>query len=192
MRFADEVVLDRRPVVAVGRVDRHGAEAQPVRRLDLVAHQAEQRAHDQRGAVALVAPHARGDPVDEALAPARPLHDERARAVPDDRLDRLALALAERRARAEHRLEVGLEGVRRGGLDIEGHVGSIRLVVAHPVPGPTPGPAPRPPRAQQGVGRCYGRVSGRSRRSTPGFIRRRACDRTTESLPRCAWSVTGP
>ena len=54
---------------------------------------------------------ARGDPVDEALAPAGPLHDERPRAVPDHGLDRLALALPERRTRAEHGLEVRLEGV---------------------------------------------------------------------------------
>ena len=121
---ADEVGLDGRPVVAVGGVDRHGAQPQPVRGLDLVAHQAEQRAHDQRRPVALVPPDPRGDPVDEALAPARPLHDERPRAVADHGLDRLALALAERRTRAEHGLEVGLEGVRSM-VWVVGHAGSI-------------------------------------------------------------------
>ena len=110
-----QVLLDRRPVVAVGGVDRHGPKAEAVRGIDLVAHQREQRADDQRRAVAGVAPDPGRDPVDEALAPPRPLHDERPRPVAHDRLDRLALALAERRARAEHRLEVGLEGIGGGG-----------------------------------------------------------------------------
>ena len=60
-----------------------------------------------------VAADARRDPVDEALAPARALDDERALAVLRDRLDRLALALAERRAGAEHGLEVALREVVR-------------------------------------------------------------------------------
>jgi hypothetical protein len=45
--------------------------------------------------VALVTTDARRDPVDEALAPARALDDERPLPVADDRLDRLALPLAE-------------------------------------------------------------------------------------------------
>ncbi len=110
----DQVLLDRRPVVAVRGVDRHGSESKPVRGLDLVAHEAQQRRHDQGWAVACVPPDAGRDPVDEALAPPRPLHDERPRPVPDHRLDRLALPVAERGARAEHRLEVGLERVGDG------------------------------------------------------------------------------
>ena len=105
-RVGGEAVVDRVPLLDVARVDRRGAEAQPAGHRDLVAHQRQQRADDQRRPVALVAPHARRDPVDEALAPARALDDERAAAVLDDRLDRLALALAERRVRAEHGLEV--------------------------------------------------------------------------------------
>ena len=53
MRSRTRSLLDGRPVVAVRGVDRDGAEAQPVRGLDLVAHQAEQRADDERGPVAL-------------------------------------------------------------------------------------------------------------------------------------------
>ena len=122
MRSCGEVLLDGRPVVAVGRVDRDGPEAQPVRGIDLVPHQAEQRADDERGAMTLVPAHARGDPVDKALAPAGPLHDEGAGAVPHDGLDGLALALAEGGGGAEHGLEMGLERVRGGG----GHGGSMR------------------------------------------------------------------
>jgi hypothetical protein len=63
--------------------------------------------------VALVAADPRRDPVDEALARARALNDERPVPVPDDRLDRLALALAELGIGPEHGLEVVVE--RRGG-----------------------------------------------------------------------------
>ena len=91
------------------------AQPEPAGHRDLVAHQREQRADDERRAVALVAQDARRDPVDEALAPARSLDDERPAAVADDRLDRLALAFAELGVGAEHRLEVSLQGgVGRG------------------------------------------------------------------------------
>ncbi len=60
-----------------------------------------------------IAPDAGGDPVHEALAPARALDDEGAVAVLGDRLDRLALAVAERRLWAEHGLEVLGEEVHR-------------------------------------------------------------------------------
>jgi hypothetical protein len=56
--------------------------------------------------VALVAANAGRDPVDEALAPAGPLHDECPRAVVDDCLDRLSLAFAKLRVWAEHRAKV--------------------------------------------------------------------------------------
>ena len=81
------------------------------RHRDLVAHEREQRADDQRRTVALVAADAGRDPVDEALAPARPLDDERPFAVLRDRLDGLALALAKGRVGAEHGLEVALQEV---------------------------------------------------------------------------------
>ena len=107
--------MDRRPLLDVARVDRRGAQPEPAGHRDLVAHQRQQRADDQGGPVALVAAHAGRDPVDEALAPAGALDDERAAAVLGDRLDRLALAVAERRVRAEHGLEVLGQVVHRRG-----------------------------------------------------------------------------
>ena len=55
--------------------------------------------------------NAGGDPVDEALAPARALDDEGPGAVAHDGVDRLPLAVAERRPGTEHRLEVALDRV---------------------------------------------------------------------------------
>ena len=86
---------ERRHSSMLPGVDRRRRAGRGARGLDLVAHQGEQRGDDERRPVARLAPDARGDPVDEALAPARALHDERARAVADDRLDRLALTVAE-------------------------------------------------------------------------------------------------
>ena len=101
-----EALVDRVPFVGVARVDRRGAEAEAPGHRDLVAHQRQERADDQGGSVTLVAADPRRDPVDEALAPARPLDDEGSVTVLDDRLDRLALAVAECGAGAEHGLEV--------------------------------------------------------------------------------------
>ena len=133
MRSRREVGLDRHPVVAVGGVDRDGPQAQAVRSVDLVPHEAEERADDERWAVPLVPPQPGGDPVHEALAPPGPLHHERPGAVPHDRLDGLALALAEGRGGAEHGLDVGLEGIGR-----DGHGPSMGLP-PEPPPGPLPG-----------------------------------------------------
>ena len=112
-----EAVADRLPLVRVAGVDRRRAEAEALGHRDLVAHQRQQRADDQGRAAALVAADAGRDPVDEALAPAGPLHDQRAPAVPGDRLDRLALAVTERRRRPEHRGEVTVEGIHRSQCD---------------------------------------------------------------------------
>jgi hypothetical protein len=111
-----ERLLDLGPLVLVAAVDRVGPEPQPGGHRDLVAHEREERADDERRAVALVAADPGGDPVDKALAPARALDDERAGAVASNRLDRLALPVAEGRAGAEHGLEVGLEARGDGGL----------------------------------------------------------------------------
>ena len=53
----------------------------------LVAHEGEQRRHDQRGAGARVAQQAGGDEVDGGLAEPGALHDQGPAAVGDDRLD---------------------------------------------------------------------------------------------------------
>ena len=119
-------LLDLGPLVDVAGVDRHGPQPQAIRGLDLVAHQREQRADDERRPVAGVAADAGRDPVDEALAPAGPLHNQR-RARRRDRLDLLALALAEGGGCAEHRLEVGLEGICCGGR----HASDMRSVAQY-------------------------------------------------------------
>ena len=106
-----ETVLDVVPFVPIARVDRRGPDAEPIGHRDLVAHERQQRADDQRGPWPSSRRIARRDPVDEALAPAGPLDDEGTLAVLGDGLDRLALALAERRAWAEHGLEMALEHV---------------------------------------------------------------------------------
>ena len=111
-RVCREPRLDVVPLGRVARVDRRGVEAQPAGHRDLVAHEGEERADDERRPVALVAADPRRDPVDEALAPARALDDERPLPVSDHGLDRLALALAELRVGTEHRPEVVVE--RRG------------------------------------------------------------------------------
>jgi hypothetical protein len=103
---AAEAFLDFPPFADIAGVDRRRPQPEPRRHRDLVTHEREQGADDQGRPAALVAPDARRDPVDEALAPAGPLDDERARSVTDDRLDGLALALAELGIRAEHGLEV--------------------------------------------------------------------------------------
>ncbi len=113
MASAASPSCDGLPLVDVARVDRRRPEAQAAGHRDLVAHQGEQRADDERRAVAAVAPDAGRDPVHEALAPARALDDERAAAVVDDGLDRLALALAEGRLGAEHALEVSGQVIHR-------------------------------------------------------------------------------
>ena len=114
-RVGREPRLDVVPLGRVARVDRRGVEAQPAGHRDLVAHEGEERADDERRPVALVAADPRRDPVDEALAPARALDDERPLPVADHGLDRLALALAELRVGTEHRSEVVVER-RRGSL----------------------------------------------------------------------------
>ena len=72
----------------------------PARRggVDLVAHQRQQRRHDQRGAAAAGPQQGGRDEVDRRLAPAGALHDEHPLAALDQRLDRLELAVAELRA----------------------------------------------------------------------------------------------
>ena len=111
-----ESVVDVVPFGLVAGIDGRRPDAEPLRHRDLVAHQREERADDQGRAVTLVAADASRDPVDEALAPAGPLDDERAFAVPRDGLDGLALAVAEGGERTEHGLEVAPEGVV--GIDV--------------------------------------------------------------------------
>ena len=65
------------PLGHVGAGDLDGADAGPGGRGDLVAHQREQRAHQQGRALAAAAQQRGGDEVDRRLAPAGALHDQR-------------------------------------------------------------------------------------------------------------------
>ena len=82
---------DLAPSVAVGRVDGVRPQAEPACRVDLVAHQRQQRGDDQRGASAAL-PQQRGrDEVDRRLAPARSAaRRARARGPRQDRARRRA------------------------------------------------------------------------------------------------------
>ena len=124
----DLVVGDRGlgpvPLLDVAGVDGHGTQAQAVRGAQLVAHEREQRADDERRPLPAIAQHPRREPVHEALAPPGPLHDERP--PPGEHgLDRFALPLAEGRAGPEQPdeelVEVGL-----GGRGQQGHAVSSR------------------------------------------------------------------
>ena len=64
-------------------------------RVELVAHQRDQRRDEDRRAGAALAQHRGGDEVDGALSPPGPLHAEDAAAALDDLVDRLELAVAE-------------------------------------------------------------------------------------------------
>ena len=90
-----DLVVDRLPLVDVGGVDRHRADAGPLGGGDLVAHQREQRADDDGRPGARLAQQLGGDEVDRRLAPPGALHDERAAGVDGERLDGGPLVLAQ-------------------------------------------------------------------------------------------------
>jgi hypothetical protein len=104
-------LADRLPVIAVLAVDRVCAHPGSFRHLDLVAHQGEQRRHEDRGTGAVVAEQPGGDEIDSRLPPPGALHEQDPPALRDDGVDRLALSGAERRLRARDQAEE-LEGVR--------------------------------------------------------------------------------
>ncbi len=68
--------LDLRPRLDVGGVERGSRQTGAFRSLDLVAHQAQQRRHDQGEAGVLMAADGRCRPVHRRLAPTGRLHDE--------------------------------------------------------------------------------------------------------------------
>src|ERR1700745_1286902 len=69
--------VQRLPLRGVSRVDGARQDAGPLRRLDLVAHQREQRGHDHGRPGTAGAQQRGGDEVDRGLAPAGPLHPQR-------------------------------------------------------------------------------------------------------------------
>ncbi len=91
----EQVPLDRLPVGDVRRVESRRAQAGPCGGRDLVAHQRQQRRHDERGAGTLVAPDRRRGPVHGRLAPARRLNQQHPRARLAQRGDRPRLVVAQ-------------------------------------------------------------------------------------------------
>lgn len=86
------------PIVAVAGVDAQGRDAEALCGLDLVAHQRQQRRHDESRPVTPIAQNACGDEIDRALAPAGALDQQQPCPVVHQRGDRLPLAIAEFRA----------------------------------------------------------------------------------------------
>ena len=102
-------LLDRLPLLDVGGVDGHRADAGALGGGDLVAHQGQQRRDDHRRAGTLGPEQQGGDEVDRGLAPPGALHHERAPALDDQRLDRRPLVVAQRGVVAtDQRPEVAL------------------------------------------------------------------------------------
>ena len=92
---AREPLADLVPLLAVGAVDRVRAQPKPLRGGDLVAHQRQQRADDQRRPGARLAQQRGRDEVHRRLPPAGALHAQHPRAIDDDVADRLQLPGAE-------------------------------------------------------------------------------------------------
>jgi hypothetical protein len=83
-------------------VDRRRAHAEFFRGENLIAHQREQRADEDRRPRAGVAEDFRRQEIDDALAPAGALHDEEALLLVRDGVNRLPLAVAELRRWPQH------------------------------------------------------------------------------------------
>ena len=83
------------PLVLVVRVDRLGADAHPLGRGDLVAHQGQQGADQEGRPKTRFAQQPSRDEVDEALSPARLLYHELSAAAFDEVSDGFFLSLAE-------------------------------------------------------------------------------------------------
>ena len=107
-----DLVVDRLPLLDVGGVDGDRADAGPLGRRDLVAHQRQQRRDDHRRAGALLAEQQGGHEVDRGLAPAGALHDQGAALVDRERGDRRPLVVVEDDVVAARPAPAG--GPRRG------------------------------------------------------------------------------
>ncbi len=137
------------PLVGVGGVHRHGAQTGPPGGVDLVAHQRQQRRHDQRGAAPAGPDQRGGDEVDRRLAPAGALDHEHPLAALDQRRDRLELAVAELRRRVAD--QPAQQGLRLRG---EGGRGSgwVSWSPGHSTTGPGHGPTRSDCHAGSGFG----------------------------------------
>jgi hypothetical protein len=107
-------LLDGVPVVAVLGVDGGGPHPGPLRHLQLVAHEGEQRRDEEGGAGAGVAQQPGGDEVHGALAPPRALDDEGPAPIGDHSPDGLELAGAEGGV-----VPAGKAGEERAGLVVD-------------------------------------------------------------------------
>ncbi len=128
--------VDLVPLGDVGRVDRAGVQAGPGRRVDLVAHQREQRG-DDHGRPRAAGPEQRGGhEVDRGLAPAGALHDQRPAAAAGQRLDRGPLVRAQpgllpgQRAQAALGLVAQAVAAASGGRLVSGGGSHASLVIS--------------------------------------------------------------
>ena len=112
---APDVGVDRLPLLDVAGVDRHGTGAGAPGGSDLVAHQRQQRADDDRRARAAGAQERGGDEVDGRLAPAGALDNEGPPAVLDEGADGGPLVPTKARVVPGERPQVCL------GLVLQGH-----------------------------------------------------------------------
>ena len=169
--------VDLVPVRHVGRVHGPGLQPGPGRRLDLVAHQREQRGDDD-GRPHVPGPEQRGrDEVHGRLAPAGALHDQGPAPVAGQRLDRGPLILAELGGRPGQRAQAALRLLAQGGLgNQQTGVGNHESLVsgasdsrgpARPPPGRHPSRGVRPVRTGQALRAshpsCCGILGGRHR-----------------------------
>ena len=207
-----EQLLDLGPRLAVGRVDRVGSDAEPLRGRDLVAHQRQQRRDDQRRAGALLAQQRRRDEVHRGLAPARALDAQHARAVLDQVGHGLALVLAEAGSGSRQALEQfvhHIDGRTGGGYfapmgllswlnrNATASISPIPAIGAPTAPRSVVTPRARPSsgsstarrRHDQALHRGQRRRAGERDRDRARTGRRATCACT--SAPRCAIRVDG-
>ena len=181
---ADRVV-DQRVAQLVDRrggraVDRHAAQPEAGGRLDLVAHEREQRR--QRRPEPVAAQQMSGEEVDHALAPLPALHDQHPRLIADERLYRLPLPVPELRTdpTGERPQRLGeLGGFRQTASMPAGCHGRSRTAIASS-PDTTRGRSPRSPRPEPTAGgrpREFEKVGCPHRRSRSSQCR--SCSRAS-------------
>ena len=104
------------PFLPVGRVDRVRPQPEALRSHQLVAHQRQQRAHDQRRTRPGLPQKRRGDEVDSGFPPSGPLDAEHPRSVHHHVADRRQLAVAELGGRVAGQRPQPLQSGRRKDL----------------------------------------------------------------------------
>ena len=97
-----EAALDCLPVLRILTVDACRPDADAPGRLDLVSHQRQQGTDEQSGTGPLIPKQPRGDEINQALAPAGPLHEQRSAPVLHRLENGFELAVPERCAGPHH------------------------------------------------------------------------------------------